>query len=63
MADWTVPRDGSYHYLAGHEPHWFEGCGDWCAGQGWKGWAAKGTIVDIDEDPSDDPARFGASQQ
>lgn len=59
MTDWEAPRDGMFHFKRGAVPHFYTECGDWCAGQGWKGWAAKDTVVDIDYDPGQDPARFG----
>jgi uncharacterized protein CbrC (UPF0167 family) len=59
MKTWTAPREGTWHFAKGQQPHWYEDCGDWCASVGWKGWKAKDVVVDLDSDPNDDPGRFG----
>jgi hypothetical protein len=61
VTSWTAPSAGTWHFAKGEQPHPFDDCGTWCAGQGWLGWRAKGAVSDPDDDPNDDPSRFGAA--
>lgn len=63
MIGFEVPETETYHVGAG-EPH-LAGrvppgrCTDACANRGRMVWAVKGSVIDIDDEPDEDRARFG----